>query len=182
MWAKGSILLGVANSRGTSKNYIFCRDQLMRGLNMSERKLKALYSFVITCLPHIEVTTDLETAKFTGVDQYLKLIANHTDLHIVVWFCVQLKYDFARALREWAKSTADSVNVQVTADHFRPDSSLKKVTDMIARNVAWKAAGLSKELLAQVAQDIKKYLAFKLAKGFDSKLVVSIRSYTLLTV
>src|SRR5947207_13663540 len=131
MWAKGSRITQVVNPRGTNKNLVFCKEQLLNALDRSDKKVKALYSFVITCLPYIQVTKDLETAKATDMKAYLQLLDDHMDLAIIVWFVHQLKFEFAPMMKGWAGKTVQRFNSRVTAGHFRPESSLKKVGDVI---------------------------------------------------
>jgi hypothetical protein len=150
-------------------------------LGKSEKKVKALYSFVITCLPHIHPSKELEQAKNTDMQVYLKLMDEHSDLHIVVWFCGQLKFEFSVGMRAWAERVIKNFDLKVTAGQFRPEASLKKVSDVILRMPSWKVAGVSKEVLAKIANDTKKFVSFRIARALQPGLAVSIRSYSLLT-
>ena len=46
----------VVNSCETNKNLIFCKKQLLQALNRNDKKIKKLYSFVIICLSHIQLS------------------------------------------------------------------------------------------------------------------------------
>ena len=182
MWAKGTQITQVTNPRGTNRNLQFCREQLLRALGKSEKKVKALYSFVITCLPHIHPSRELEHAKNADLEAYLKIIDDHSDLYMVVWFCVQLKFEFSPGMREWSERVAKTFNLKVTAGQFRPEASLKKVADLISKMPSWKAAGVAKEVLAKISHDTKRFVSFRVAKVFEPGLEVSMRSYSLLII
>jgi hypothetical protein len=182
MWAKGSNITQATNSRGTSKNLHFCRESIYRAVGKSERKLMAVYSFCITCLPMIPITKDLEKYKYTDSEDCLKFLIAHSELHILVWFLVQLKFDWAVGMSTWADEIAKFLDVQVNGGHFRPETSLKKVQDLIARMPTWKKAGLESDVLAQIAEDIEEVLAYRIAHALDKKYQVSIRPYTLLII
>jgi hypothetical protein len=182
MWAKGSEITQVVNPRGTNKNLVFCKEQLLKGFDNSAKKVRALYSFVIACLPHIQVTKDLETSKISDMNLYLKLLDEHSDLAIVVWFVRHLNFEFMAGMKEWAEKSSQDFGLKVSAGDLTPETSLKKVGDIISRMSAWKEAGLSDDFLMNVAGKIKKNLAYEIAKGFDSNLRVRIRSYSEMTV
>jgi hypothetical protein len=66
--------------------------------------------------------------------------------------------------------------------HFRPEISLKKVQDLIARMSTWKKTGLKLDVLAQIAENIEEVLAYRIAHALDKKYQVSICLYILLII
>jgi hypothetical protein len=180
MWSQGSKITQVSNPRGASRNLHFTREQLFKSLDKSSKKLRALQSFCITCLPTINVIKEIETFKYTESAVCIEFLESHPELHILVWFCVQLDFQFSLGLNQWAKEISAKLDVKVNGGHYRPETSLKKVSDMISRMPAWKAAGLSSDYLSKTAIATKNFLAFRIAKGLNPKLKVTIRPYTLL--
>jgi hypothetical protein len=172
MWAKGSQINQVANPRGTNKNFVFCKDQLLPALGKNREKIKALYSFVITCLPHIEVTKTLESAKMSNHQDYIKMMEDHADMHIIIWFCVQLEFEFAEEFKAWAEKTAENLNIKVSAGHFRPEGSLKKLANTIMEMPAWRRAGVDEDYLRRIAEETKKLVSYRLAQFFQQGLKV----------
>jgi superfamily II DNA helicase RecQ len=78
------------NCRQSGSVLWFCREQLLRALNKSEKKLLALYSFCITCLPTISITKELESFKYIEPTACIAFLTLHAELHILIWFCISV--------------------------------------------------------------------------------------------
>jgi GH35 family endo-1,4-beta-xylanase len=131
-------------------------------------------------LPTITISKELEGFRFKAADELISFVQSNVDLHILVWFCQTIGFEFLPAMNSCVKKITDTLDIKVRGGHFKPEVSLTKVYDTIAKMSAWKKAGLTNETLTSIAKEAKNLVAYKVAKALNSNLMVSMRTHTLL--
>jgi hypothetical protein len=130
MWVKGSPITTVPRSRGTRINLCHAYDTLCDGYDGSDVKVKQLYSFVITCIPYMEVAGLEKRGPGVHGETYNNIFAESGGfpcLSMIAWYCKETKMSLSPNYRKLIEGAANSFAKTMDFTRFLADTTSNRI-------------------------------------------------------